>query len=89
MKNLEFRNKLFEINQNITIYDTKYIINNINEFDLKKLFSFSGIGNHETLFNVKNNNFNISKEIEYPDHYNYSDQDLNYLNLISKNNLKL
>ena len=91
-KNLEFRNKLFEINQNITIYDTKYTINNINKFDLKKNYLvFSGIGNHETFIAMlKNNNFNISKEIEYPDHYNYSDQDLNYLNLISKkNNLEI
>ena len=68
------------------------IINNINEFDLKKNYLvFSGIGNHETFIAMlKNNNFNISKEIEYPDHYNYSDQDLNYLNLISKkNNLEI
>ena len=39
---------------------------------------FSGIGNHRSFISMlKKNNINILKEIEYPDHYTYSDKDIN------------
>ena len=37
------------------------------------IFSFSGIGNHQTFISmIKNYDLNIKKDIEFPDHYKYS-----------------
>ncbi|MDC0856188.1 tetraacyldisaccharide 4'-kinase, partial [Candidatus Pelagibacter sp.] len=51
----------------------------------EKYLVFSGIGNHQTFINMlKNNNFNIVKDIEFPDHYNYKDNDLDKIIFKSK-----
>ena len=49
----------------------------LNELKNKYLV-FSGIGNHKTFVEmVKKYSFNVLKDIEFPDHYNYTDVDLN------------
>ena len=59
----------------------------MTEFDLsKKYLVFSGIGNHQTFVSMlKKNDFNIIKEIEFPDHYNYTKYDIDKLISISDN----
>ena len=46
---------------------------------------FSGIGNHQTFLSMlKNNKFNIIHDLEFPDHYNYTKNDLDNIILKSK-----
>ena len=79
MENIENIKKIIlEINPEINIYIGEYKLLNINEFNLKEKFIvFSGIGNHKTFIStLKKNNFKIIKDIEFPDHYNYSKKDI-------------
>ena len=66
------------INPKIKIFDTKYIITNLNKFDLKKKYvSFSGIGNPVSFKTfLKKNKFNIVDNIIFPDHYKYKKDDI-------------
>lgn len=93
MENIvDIREKILETNSNAKIFEAKYIPMNIKEFDLnEKYLVFSGIGNHKTFLSMlKNNKIIINKDIEFPDHYNYSDSDLKNILKISKdNNLKI
>ena len=58
----------------------EYVAEDIDKLKNKKLIAFAGIGNPENFFNfLKNNNLNIVKEIKYPDHYDYSKKNLDYL----------
>jgi len=84
----ELENKIKLYNQNIKSYESKYLPLNINKLNLdKKYIVFSGIGNHGTFIDMlKNYNFKIIKEIEYPDHHNYTNHDLNKLEILSKKN---
>ena len=52
---------------------------NLDEFDKKsKYLAFSGIGNHQTFISMlQNYGLNICKNLEFPDHYNYSNEDIN------------
>ena len=74
------------IDHNINIYQGEYIPLNIKEFDKNdKYLVFSGIGNHKTFISMlKNNKINIIKEMEFPDHYNYSIKEINKIISISK-----
>lgn len=93
MENIKnIREKILETNSNAKIFEAKYIPMNIKEFDLnEKYLVFSGIGNHKTFLSMlKNNKMIINKDIEFPDHYNYSEKDLKNILKISKdNNLKI
>ena len=58
---------------------------NIEKFKNKKIISFAGIGNPINFFNLlKDKNLNLIEEISFPDHYNYSSEELE--NLIEKAN---
>tara|TARA_Y100000768_G_scaffold378051_1_gene352008 strand:- start:697 stop:1650 length:954 start_codon:yes stop_codon:yes gene_type:complete len=61
------------INPEIKIFNSLVQIKNINKFDLsKKYVIFSGIGNSKSFKNLLlKNNFNIIKEIIFPDHHSY------------------
>ena len=74
------------INPTSQIFTGIYKPTNVNEFNIsEKYLVFSGIGNHQTFLSMlKNNKFNIIHEIEFPDHYNYTDQDLEKIILKSK-----
>ena len=78
--------KIKDINKDINIYTSKYKIQNLDNFNKEeKYLVFSGIGNHQTFINMlKNKNFNIIKDIEFPDHYNYKDNDLDKIIVKSK-----
>ena len=73
--------KITEINPNSTIYVGEYIPINISEFNQQDNYVvFSGIGNHNTFVSmIKKYKLNIVKEFEYPDHYNYSKNEINQI----------
>ena len=75
---IDIKNKINEINPKINIDQGKYIPSNMENLNKKQNYLvFSGIGNHKTFINMlKNNNLNIVEDLEYPDHYQYSQEDL-------------
>ncbi len=93
MENLENIKKIIlKINPEINIYIGEYKLSNISEFNLQEKFIvFSGIGNHKTFIStLKKNNFEIIKDIEFPDHYNYLKKDIDEIISISnQNNCKI
>ena len=90
--NVEFRKLLFDTNNNVLIFETKYILKNLEKFDLNDQYLvFSGIGNHRTFIDMLNKyKFKIFKDLEFPDHYKYHQKDLENINLLAKKeNLKI
>ena len=88
LENLEnIKRDILKINSEINIYIGKYIPENIKEFNIKdRYLAFSGIGNHRTFISMlKSYNLNIVKDIEFPDHYKYSKNDIEKIILDSKN----
>jgi len=86
------KTRLKKINPNLNIYESKYVTTNSEVFNKnEKYLVFSGIGNHKTfLFMLKNENFNICHDIEFPDHYDYKKKDLDKIFYVAKeNNLKI
>ena len=80
LENLEnIKKHIFEINPNINLHIGKYIPLNINEFNKdNKYLVFSGIGNHKTFVSMlKDYGINVVKDIEFPDHYKYTNYDIN------------
>ena len=79
-KNLEFEEKLKKNNRNLSFYYFNYYSKNSQEFKNKKLIAFAGIGNASNFFRLlKSERLNVVKEIEFPDHYNYSEKNLDDL----------
>ena len=79
LENLEnLKRQVLEINSKITIHVGKYKAININDFEINdKYLVFSGIGNHQTFTSmIKSYGLNISKDIEFPDHYKYTLNDI-------------
>ena len=75
---LEIEKKALKINPNINIHKSKYIPKNLNEFNINSNYLvFSGIGNHKTFISMlKEHRFKIIKDLEFSDHYNFTDRDL-------------
>ena len=79
-------------NANIEIFETNYKAINIKEFNIKDEYMvFSGIGNPESFRQTLiNNNIKITKEIIFPDHYNYTHKDIDQIKYQAKKlNLKI
>ena len=72
------KKEILLINSNINIHLGTYQPINIHKFDKNnQYFVFSGIGNHQTFVSMlKENGLNISKDMEFPDHYKYTDDDI-------------
>ena len=88
LENLEnIKRDILKINSEINIYISKYIPENIKKFNIKdRYLAFSGIGNHRTFISMlKSYDLNIVKDIEFPDHYKYSKNDIEKIILDSKN----
>ena len=85
---IDIKNKIIKINSKININQGKYVPLNIDDFDRSlNYFAFSGIGNHKTFINMlKNNNLKIIDDLEFPDHYQYLEKDLNQIINYSKKN---
>tara|TARA_B100002052_G_C15879937_1_gene598731 strand:+ start:543 stop:1472 length:930 start_codon:yes stop_codon:yes gene_type:complete len=87
----EFEEKLKKYNNNLKFFYFNYYLKNFDNFKNKKLISFAGIGNPKNFFNLlKANRLNVIREISFPDHYNYSEKDLEKLiEMEKKYNAKL
>ena len=88
----DIKNQIKKINPKINIHQGKYIPLNIEDFNKEyNYLVFSGIGNHKTFVNMlKNNNLKIIDDLEYPDHYQYSQKDFNeILNKAKKYHAKI
>ena len=80
LENTEYlKKKILQINPKINIHIGIYHPINIEDFSKKnKYLVFSGIGNHLTFISmIKENGLSVIKDIEFPDHYKFKDNDLN------------
>ena len=76
-KNLKFERKLKSISKDIKIFYSKYIINEIKNLKGKRVMAIAGIGNPDNFFDLlKKNNVKVEEKVAFPDHYNYSNDDL-------------
>ena len=81
-----------KINVEIKIFRSFYKILNIQSYNLEsKYLIFSGIGNPSDFKDILvENKFNVAREMVFPDHYDYSLNDLKKIQNIAKNeNLKI
>ena len=88
LENVENLKKgILNINPNINIHLGIYEPTNLNEFSKNNNhLVFSGIGNHQTFVSmIKKNGLNILKDIEYPDHYKYTNRDIEKILSIARN----
>ena len=79
LENLEdIKKYILNINSKIDIYIGRYEAININEFNIQNNYLvFSGIGNHKTFISmIKGYGLNVCKDIEFPDHYSYTSNDI-------------
>ena len=76
-KSLDFEQKILKIQKDLKIYYSNYKPLNIQEFKNKKLLAISGIGNPENFFKIlKDNQMNIQKKMVYPDHYEFTKNEM-------------
>ena len=89
-KNIDIEKIILNISTTVKIFYTKYKTQNIDEFKNKKVTAFAGIGNPENFFTLlKNNNINVVKEIKFPDHYNYTKNELENIITETKKNSEI
>ena len=87
LENLEYlKQKILNINPEINVNVGKYIPENLDEFNIEdKYLVFSGIGNHKTFISMmKEYSFKILKDLEFPDHYQYKDNDVKRITNLAK-----
>ena len=80
LENLDvLKEYIYKINPNLEIHVGKYIPLDIEKFSKDKNYLvFSGIGNHKSFVSMlREYKFNIIKDIEFPDHYKYTNYDIN------------
>ena len=79
---------LSDLGGSLKIFEGEYRPNNLNDFDLEKTYIvFSGIGNHNTFIDMlKKFKFKIINDFEFPDHYQYSINDIENIKLAAKKN---
>lgn len=88
LENLDnIKKHIYKINPNINLYIGKYVPIDIEKLNKDKNYLvFSGIGNHQTFISMlREYKFNIVKDIEFPDHYKYSNFDINKIQKLSGN----
>lgn len=72
-KNINFENKILDINKKLEIFYSYYKPINLDQFKNKKLLAIAAIGNPENFFQlVEKNNLKIFKKKIFPDHYQFS-----------------
>ena len=87
-KNVKFENKINKFNNNIKIFYSKYKLLDTDSIKNKKVIALAGIGNPENFFDqLKEKNIDLIKTYSYPDHHNYSKNELkNIIDESEKNN---
>ena len=80
-QNWEYEKILKKFNPNIKIFYTQYKLINLDDIKNKKVLAFAGIANPTNFFDLlKNNNIEIIKTLNFPDHYNFKKKDIVNLN---------
>ena len=76
--NTNLKIEILKHNKEIKIFESCYRVTNLSQFNLnEKYIIFSGIGNPESFKEILLlNKFNIIKEITFPDHYKYTQNDI-------------
>ena len=86
-KSKNFINKIKNINPKLKIFMGKYVPKNFSNLKKKKFLAFSGIGNPHTFFDtLKSLKIKLVDYKKFPDHYNYTDGDLQKLKELAKIN---
>jgi tetraacyldisaccharide 4'-kinase len=81
-----FEKKLMNINKNLKVFYSYYSPINVNRFKDKKLLAIAGIGNPENFFQlIKENNLKIEKELIFPDHYQFTKNEIKNIVREAKN----
>ena len=80
------KNIIANYNPNIKIFEADYVPLNLDSLDKKSNYLiFSGIGNPESFKKtLKTNNLNIVETFKFPDHYNYTNNDIKKIKLKAK-----
>tara|TARA_Y100000816_G_scaffold265140_1_gene224774 strand:+ start:1756 stop:2694 length:939 start_codon:yes stop_codon:yes gene_type:complete len=80
-----FVDKIKNINSDLKIFTGKYVPKDYSNLKKKKFIAFSGIGNPHTFFDtLKSLKIRLADYKEFPDHYNYTDNDLQKLKELAK-----
>ena len=84
--NSDFKSLIKKYSKDIKIFESTYSPVNIEKFDINERYLvFSGIGNPESFKEIlMKNKFNIIKEIIFPDHYNYTQNDIDRIKTQAK-----
>ena len=83
-KNTKLEAELKKYNDKINIFYSEYKLINFDKFNGKDILAFSGIANNYKFFDLLKNNLNVKKTISFPDHYNYSKDELNNIIKLAK-----
>jgi len=84
-KNESIEKTLKNINNDLHIIYVENKIENINALKNRNFIAFSGIGNPDSFFNILlENNIKIIKQITYPDHFQFTEE--NYKSLFKEAN---
>ena len=87
VKNLEFEKKLLNINHKLKFFYSSYKPINVEQFKNKNLLAIAGIGNPEKFFQLlEQNDLKIEKKLIFPDHYEFTNNDINYILKLTKEN---
>ena len=79
-KNEEFERKIYKINRTVKIFYSKYEAQNIEKFRGKNTIAIAGIGNPQNFFKIlQDNDISLEKTISYPDHYEFSQLEIEKL----------
>ena len=82
-----FIDKIKNINPDLKIFMGKYVPKNFSNLKKKKFLAFSGIGNPHTFYDtLKSLKIKLVDYKKFPDHYNYTDGDLQKLKELAKKN---
>ena len=89
--NRKFINQIKKINPKIAIFNGEYICSNLYKYKKNSYLIFSGIGNPLAFKNTLSKyNIKFKSSLVYPDHYDYSNNDIRKIKKIAKDkNLKI
>jgi len=84
--NKKFSKYLKKLNNDVKVFEAKYIPTNLRSFNLnKKFLFFCGLGNpSEFERTLKKYKFKIKEKIIFPDHYDFSDMDIFSIKKLAK-----
>jgi tetraacyldisaccharide 4'-kinase len=86
LDNINLKNLIKKYSKDIKIFESFYQPINFDQFDIdEKYLIFSGIGNPEVFKEtLLRNKLDIIKEIIFPDHYNYTQADIDKIKIQAK-----